>query len=171
MAKVKIQSSTLKKIIRGINGSPTLSLITKCVNSLRYTKYNGTSKEPLSLEEVKVSLEHYKISYIDDTITNNKSETNSISVNSKYQALYFATMDNTQIDISNGTKEIMVPVELKDYTGELHNYMMFELPYEYLKYNTDWVYNKVNIYVTKSNFCVMFTYIVYLESNTDKKLF
>lgn len=94
-------------------------------------------KEPLSLEEVKVSLEHYKISYIDDTITNNKSETNSISVNSKYQALYFATMDNTQIDISNGTKEIMVPVELKDYTGELHNYMMFELPYEYLKYNTD----------------------------------
>lgn len=44
MAKVKIQSSTLKKIIRGINGSPTLSLITKCVNSLRYTKYNGTSK-------------------------------------------------------------------------------------------------------------------------------
>lgn len=162
MAKVKVQSSTLRKVIRGINGaSPTLSLITKCVNSLRYTKYNGTSKEPLSLEEVKVSLEHYKISYIDDTITN-KPETNSNQTN-KYKLLFFNQMDININSLVEGC-EFMIPVVSTDYTNELHNYMIFDLPHEYFKVNSNYVPACADIKTTNYTGGVLFTYKFYLKS-------
>ena len=170
MEKVKVQSSTLRKVIRGLNGaSPTLSLITKCVNSLRYTKYNGTSKEPLSLEEVKVSLEHYKISYIDDTITN-KPETNSNQTN-KYKSLFFAQMKDNEADLLfNADCEIIIPVKINDYTREIHNYMM-KLPYEYFEDNPKIICNKLNITVTKGGSLMEFNYKFLLDYSSNMGLF
>ena len=163
--KQNISSKTLLDIV-GDSKDMDLSFITGKVNARRLERSKRNST--VTTDFTKECLNKYKIPFHDDTITNNKfvtnnkSETNSNKTN-RYKLLFFNRMN---IDITSLVEgcEFMIPVASTDYTNELHNYMIFDLPHEYFKDNPNYVPTSSDIKTTNYTGGVLFTYKFYLKS-------
>lgn len=162
--KQNISSKTLLDIV-GDSKDMDLSFITGKVNARRLERSKRNST--VTTDFTKEYLNKYNIPFVDDTITNklvpnNKIETNSNQTN-KYKLLFFNQMD---ININSLVEccEFMIPVVSTDYTNELHNYMIFDLPHEYFKVNPNYVPASADIKTTNYTGGVLFTYKFYLKS-------
>lgn len=162
--KQNISSKTLLDIV-GDSKDMDLSFITGKVNARRLERSKRNST--VTTDFTKECLNKYKIPFVDDTITNklvpnNKIETNSNQTN-KYKLLFFNQMDININSLVEGC-EFMIPVVSTDYTNELHNYMIFDLPHEYFKVNLNYVPASADIKTTNYTGGVLFTYKFYLKS-------
>lgn len=154
-----VYEKTLMDIVGNRIDMP-LTAITKEVNERRLTRSKHNNK--LTADKVKERLIIYHISFVDDTNTNS----NNKNVYNSYKSMFFWNMDNNIGDLLQ-VGEFKIPVDITDYTNELHNYMIFGLPYEYFKVNPKYIPTSPTIKITKYPGGILFTYKFYLKYAND----